>query len=194
MGLFDNIFRKRKRPMACVYAGPEYFARKRGVIPEPEPINAVYAGPVAPEQDADIEDVYNGPAGPDPEEPVADESAEYPENHGEPQEPSVTPPLEQFMTAYAGPQFNTVPPMMFVYAGPVRPANSGNNGFQNMILNMQGQDGKGEMKAGETPKTLEPIPEDAWRCNMCGATNTGKFCTECGTPRLRSTPEGTYLA
>lgn len=34
-----------------------------------------------------------------------------------------------------------------------------------------------------------PLPAQEWDCPQCGAKNSGKFCTECGTKK----PEGNYF-
>ena len=28
-----------------------------------------------------------------------------------------------------------------------------------------------------------PKPADEWVCNSCGSLNTGKFCSQCGSPQ-----------
>ncbi|MBO7402043.1 MAG: hypothetical protein J6U10_03525 [Lachnospiraceae bacterium] len=208
MGLFEKIFKKIVKPVACVYAGPEYFEKKRSKLTKPEPIESVYAGPemqepIAPVYagpvlpEADIEDVYNGPAEPDPEDTEANEGAEYPANHAEEDKPAPPIPPQEFMTAYAGPQMSNPFPMMFVYAGPVRMQDQGGFRFP-QGMTMQEQAEKGEMKAvdGKPAKgqaVPEDMPKEAWKCGMCGAMNTGRFCTECGSPRVPSAPGGTYL-
>jgi len=37
----------------------------------------------------------------------------------------------------------------------------------------------------------QPAPADSWTC-ACGSVNTGKFCPECGTPRPAAAPDGTW--
>jgi hypothetical protein len=82
MGLFDKIFRRSKRPIACVYAGPEYFEKMRGKKNDEGKMKRVYAGPEMMRRrnrdnddtdtksgqdrnDPVIEDVYNGPEMPE---------------------------------------------------------------------------------------------------------------------------------
>ena len=36
--------------------------------------------------------------------------------------------------------------------------------------------------AQQQPKAAPAVPAESWKCS-CGATGTGKFCTECGSPR-----------
>ncbi|MCI9008102.1 MAG: virion core protein [Lachnospiraceae bacterium] len=42
-----------------------------------------------------------------------------------------------------------------------------------------------QMQAQQTAPTVLPAASDAWTCS-CGAANTGKFCSECGSPKPAS--------
>lgn len=42
-----------------------------------------------------------------------------------------------------------------------------------------------QMQAQQTAQTALPASSDAWTCS-CGAANTGKFCSECGSPKPAS--------
>ncbi len=42
-----------------------------------------------------------------------------------------------------------------------------------------------QMQAQQTAQTALPAASDAWTCS-CGAANTGKFCSECGSPKPAS--------
>ena len=42
-----------------------------------------------------------------------------------------------------------------------------------------------QMQAQQTAQTALPASSDAWTCS-CGTANTGKFCSECGSPKPAS--------
>lgn len=78
------------------------------------------------------------------------------------------PPPETFMCVYAGPQ-NWAPTMK-----------------EQMDAVLKGQAPAAGQPAPQQPKE---IPADGWRCS-CGNINVGRFCTECGAPRIDTPPTG----
>ena len=78
------------------------------------------------------------------------------------------PPPETFMCVYAGPQ-NWAPTMK-----------------EQMDAVLKGQAPAASQPAPQHPKE---IPADGWRCS-CGNINVGRFCTECGAPRIDTPPTG----
>ncbi len=64
------------------------------------------------------------------------------------------------------------------------------NGFVGMNLGMQATGGfmasASAANAAQMQQQQSPQSSDNWRC-ACGATNTGKFCTNCGKPKPENT-------
>ena len=157
----------------CVYAGPEYFARKakeneaeNRPEPDPEPIECVYAGPEFFEPDH-VEEIKEEPA---PEATAEPEKTE--EEKPDPKKPPKFDPkdLSQFAGVYAGPdQMRGFQPderqYMMAYAGP---ANLNQGIGLGMFVNMNGM-----MNAPAAPKK---------KCPACGeeAEPADKFCAKCG--------------
>ena len=55
-------------------------------------------------------------------------------------------------------------------------------GIMNNMMAQQQAAANAYANAAATQATEKPAEKtDGWKCPMCGATNTGKFCTECGS-------------
>ncbi|MDD5901341.1 MAG: SPFH domain-containing protein [Lachnospiraceae bacterium] len=59
---------------------------------------------------------------------------------------------------------------------------SGGANAQNLFAMAQQQQQQPAQPAAFSAAGTQPASADSWTC-QCGATNTGKFCTECGTPK-----------
>ncbi|MBQ7600308.1 MAG: hypothetical protein IJU57_06535 [Clostridia bacterium] len=178
-----SIFsRKKATPPAAVYAGPEYWDKKRKdgdngtTEPVPDIVNDVYAGPE-----------YFG----EPEEPgnetVSDDTLCEPGEFS-----AVRPPVPPVMMVYAAPGFfpgeknngTDMPPFqnstMPVYAGPEYYKDSQFRVMPGAFVNTSREQPDPEDGGG----SADDFPEEGFtRCPCCGAKfpDSLKFCPECGT-------------
>ena len=69
------------------------------------------------------------------------------------------------------------------FAGMNMAANAGGFNAQNLFaMGQQQQMQQQQMQQQAQPQQQAPA-QSGWKCPQCGATNTGKFCMECGTPK-----------
>lgn len=62
--------------------------------------------------------------------------------------------------------------------------NAGGTSAAQLMQMGAGQNAQSGVNAGGAQQTAQNnVSQDAWTCPKCGTQNTGKFCTECGTPK-----------